>query len=352
MNNMNEKNAKEYIAGFDWVKLLGSIQIAAFHIWLYSVVIRDNMTIKKAVVFLYGIVLLFFMVSGYLMYGALLRKRNPIKYMFQYVIKYACLYVLAYLLYYVPVYIQIYRNTGINMWKDMLYVILTSPVKSNALFHLWFIPPLLCGIIIATPIFLYHKERVFLRLVIPVAVLCVCLTTYSDLFRQISFLQVLYDSQFSGAILRVLSEVVARGILFVFIGMWIAKYRISFEKWNYKRWIFPAIVLTVIEEIILQYKVDNVNWIDMNFSVCFWAILVFYGVLHIKGASLRKYHAEVTIFSGITYFFHIWEAELVQNMGISNRLLILLLVMAVNLFFTCLIGKGREKQILRRKNGL
>ena len=346
---MNSGNIKEYISGFDWVKLLGSVLIAAFHVWLYYVVIRDNWTIKKVVVYLFGVVLLFFMMSGYLMYGSLKRKKNPAKYLFQYILKYSICYVCAYLLYYIPIYADIYRKTGIFMWKDMLFVIVTSPVRTNALYHLWFIPPLLCGVLIVTPVFLCNKEKLFLRILIPAVIVCVCLTTYSDLCRQIPFLTTIYDSQLSYAILRVLSEIVARGIAFVFAGMWIAKYRESFEAWNYKRWILPAVAMTVLEEIILQYCVEDVNWIDMNFSIIFWALLAFYGVLHIKETFLKKYHAGVALFSGILYFLHIWEAEWLHKFGISDRLTVFLLTIAMNLFFTYLICKGKEIHILRKK---
>ena len=342
---MKKEYTDNYIAGFDWVKLLGSMLIVAFHTWLGAFVIY-----KKLVVYLFGIVLLFFMISGYLMFCSMKRKQKPIVYMLSYVIKYSLIYILMYLIYYLPKYIGWYIETGIFMWKDLLFVIASSLVKYNALFQLWFIPPLLCSIVIVSVVFHYNKEKQFLFGLIPLTVCSICLTTYSDIFRQIPLLETFYEINVSNYILQFLSKIVARGVLFVFAGMWIAKYRERFEKWNYKKWILPAVIFSFIEEFVLISKIENTDWIDINFLVIFWTILAFYGILHIRGTSLLKYHKMITIFSGIMYFLHVWEADiLIYRIGMSHGFTVFLLITVINIFFTYLLCKIKDIYNLRIK---
>lgn len=336
---MTEK--REYIPGFDWVRIFGATSIAFHHIFL-SQTLKQWFPMEKFRVMFGLVVPVFFLISGYLLFHSVTRKKNPYRYIKNYLLKYGSIWLALHFLRYLSHYIAVYKETGIFMYKDFAFVMLTLPVRENMLLQLWFIPPLLFGVLVNGILFLKKKEETLGTAVVSVSVIGILLATYGDYFCQLIGICSPGAEGWGKAVFVLITQLL-QGNLFVFIGMMLAKNKEKFLQWNYKKRILPVLIFTAAEMLFVYFKIQNPLDNAITISSLFWSVLLLYGMLKIKGQFLQRHHAAIAIYSGLTYFLHIGENTILQLMGCSSAWIRFWILMICNIGLTWLLTRKREQ---------
>lgn len=328
---MSIKETGRYIPGFDWVKLLGSILIVLSHFYLYG--IAHKVVDVQIIALLGEVVPVFFMISGYLMYRSVTKSSKPYGYVLRYILKYGSVYFVLSFFSVAGVYLQIYQETDYLMVKSFLVDLCTLPFHQPFMTQLWFIPPLLLGVLINAPIWLKEKEKAFLWVLIPFVLSVIFFRVYgSQLPRNQALYKITQWSIFPE--ISYFFPQLARGVLFVYIGMFFAKHHKVCETIRISYFLLPFAILSFLElQLVRAYGSSELSNLWLTVSVILWSSLMFLAILRIKGDSLRKHHDFITIFSGITYFFHILEGKLMDS-WIPHPLLVFLAVVVLNSLIT------------------
>lgn len=338
-----------YIPGFDWIKLLGSMLIALSHMYLYGV--AEEYVDTQTIALLGEVVPVFFMISGYLMYQSITTKQKPYRYVFQYLLKYGSVYFILSVFSTAIVYYRIFQDSGIFGLKSFLVDICTLPFHQPFMTQLWFIPPLLIGVLVNTPFWLRKKEKGFAFFLIPYVLLVIIFSVYGKHFAHISTIQAITRWQFFPDVAYFLSRSV-RGLLYVYIGMWVAKHKTLCQKLKLRYGILLALAVTMVEWSLI-YRFGSQHLSDLNFtiSVCIWSSVLFLAILRLKGQCLKKHHAFIAIFSGIMYFFHILELQYLSR-WISNGLLLFVVITTLNAILSYMLLQIGRRGHTEAEHGL
>ncbi len=330
------EKTKQYIPGFDWIKLFGSTLIAMSHAFLKSLVPSSLLP----VFYLLGeLVPVLFIIAGFLMARSLRRKAEPSRYLWQYCGKYAAIF---YIVSSAPVLFHFARLTLEN-GRFPLFSCLKSlallPLEGyNSFYQLWFIFPLIAGILLFGNAFLYRKERLVWTIVLfflPVALLLgIFSNLLSFLFPSLNFL---FTEQLSRAILSNFLHFY-EGIFYVGVGMYLEKTPDLFQKFRPIFWAV-SLPLSLCVEIFILYRLPSNNFLIYPFSISqlLLSVLFFQWILSVKNDRIVPYHRTVTLYSGITYFLHVGEMTVLERIGVKNGFLQFLLSLAANLLLTALL---------------
>ncbi len=346
MNHQIEVSEKrEYIPGFDWIKLFGSIMIAFFHIVLSK---RIQLIIAPKYQQLFdNVVPAFFLMAGFLMYQSITRRKTPYTYLKKYVCKYLSFYYLVNLVFFIVLYTLVYFRTGIFMYKDFIYAYATLPLYNHYLYELWFIWPLLIGITISVWIFTNGWEtKCIIPFFILYAIASIFIMYNAKLPLPESVRNFLETSQ-GKMVYKNINTFVGKGIPFTFAGMWISKYKERFFAIKWSKILTVTSICILVEYSALFLLNPDAQILNESISYFLVCLIVFRFILSIKGNALQPFHREVTVFSVITYFFHISENYYLKELGITNdlgRFAILMLINVLIMFIVCNIRNKKQRQ--------
>lgn len=324
---MSVINQNSYIPGFDWVKLLGSMLIVLSHFYLYG--IAGELLSTQVIGIMGEVVPVFFMISGYLMYVSVTSRTQPYRYLLRYILKYGLVYFVLSFFSVAAVYLRIYFDMNRFFLKSFLVDLCTLPFHPPFMTQLWFIPPLLFGLLVNVPVWRKGWEKPFLWILIPYTLLVIFFSIYGSHLLPIPFfyrfIQWKSFPEFSYFHMRL-----ARGVLYVYIGMLAAKHRSFFDSLNLSQILLPASTVPALElTFIKAFGTTNLSNLGLTATAVLWSTILFLAVLRIKNQCLRRLHPFITVFSGLSYFFHILEANILRP-WITDGLLMFVVVSILN----------------------
>ena len=275
----------------------------------------------------------FFIMSGFL------RKRHFSKEaLFKQVIKYGAVYLAVDYLAVLYVHIKMWLGGGgFNPAEVATFMLKGLFFNYRYVGQLWFIPALLYPMLLNA--FLNDRSR---KIVIAVsAVLFVLLNILGDA-RLGSWLGEKFSSFF-----RVADSVSASGMMLrwrrVLIGLLFTTIGFDIDTWKVKpSWLLVCAVVFWIIESSTCY---------LGVAVILMSILFFYLVKRIPGQFLRPYHMEISLFSCLMYFLHIFERNIFHTFTDSrplNFFLIFTLNLAVTVAVSFIVRRKRQAPELER----
>ncbi len=329
----------EYIPGFDWIKLAGSTGVVFYHIWQGKrlAVVFD----EKWIALFAWVVPLFFMIAGYLMYFSMHRNGNGKTTAISYCKKYFLIYYAVNIVLLPLHYTKVYLDCGIWMYKDFIFVLLTLLLTGyhSPLYQLWFVPPLVYGILTCAWVFEHKKEKNAMGW-FSVCVLCNMLVNNLAYLLDVHSVQSVLEWSLWGVGFYDEFNRILQGIVYVYLGMWIAKYP---EKSCGRVWLKVGSALLALEVCGLIAFGDWMGGKIQFISGYFIASALFCQLIRLKGQCLRPWHKHIAIFSALNFFLHVTESRALLAM-ISNDMVRFILVVAINAGLTLLLcrKKGRK----------
>lgn len=296
---------EDYIPGFDWVRLVGSIVVVMSHCGYYDLI---KFNAASLYLLLNNVVPVFFLMAGYL----IAEKLGDRHYVAGYIKKYALLYLALNLL-----RIALYAGNHLLIGHDfdlskVLHALAVLPFNSTMLVPLWFIPALVWGVLVNA--LLYRRPKL-LQLV---CVLCLAVLLAHALA---GYTTAYYPGRN-----------IAKGILYVRLGV------LRREK---KTPLLPLILIAAaltVFELLVTY---------LDLAVIALSLVAFEFILRIKGQFLRPYHRQISVFSILTYFLHPLEQVLLGHFFSINRYAALPVILVGNALLTPLICRFLRKKTVK-----
>ena len=307
---------ENYIPGFDWVRLLGSILVVVSHLGLLEPL--RSLAGDTLYQLLSAVVPVFFLMAGYLIAG----KLDDRAYVVRYVKKYGGFYLaVSLLLIAAHAFGTLYLYRRIDL-SALLAALAQLPFKCVYNSTFWFIPALLYGV--AVNALLNRKPRA-LRAVCAVCLIAIALRALTGKSHP------LYPV-FSVA------RSVAKGVVYVRLGV------LRRERTLPLPLIAAAAVLLGAFELTVAY---------LDLAVIALSLLLFEGVLHLGGRFLRPRHRQISVFSVLNFFLQIFERKLLAFLFHLRPIAILPLILAGNALLALLLCRGIQiKQQRKQNNGL
>lgn len=91
------------------------------------------------------------------------------------------------------------------------------------------------------------------------------------------------------------------GFTFVIAGVLLAKHEEQWMQINIKPILIFSIALTMVETMLLLALSEWTRDYKLTFSVLPNTVLIFYGIIRMKGAAVQKYHKQISLFSIVTF---------------------------------------------------
>ena len=322
------QSREDYIPGFDWVRLFGSILVVLAHFGVFEGSYESFPTLYRILSFLVPV---FFIMSGFL------RKRHFSKEaLFKQVLTYGAVYLA------VDYFTVLYSNVleWLNCGEFSLKVVAVNLLKGFVCHYpyapqLWFIPALLYPMMLNA--FLNDRTR---KIVIAgaaalyVSTIIVGDACMNDWLEELIRSFPLLEKATSRPELFMIWRYFLIGLLFTTIGF-------DIDTWKIKpAWLLFAAVPFVVIELSTSY---------LGVSFILLSILFFYLVRRLPGQFLYPFHREISLFSCLMYFLHIIEMDLFSIITDSiplNFFLITAFNMALTLAVTSYIrGKRQEAKL-------
>ena len=299
---------EDYIPGFDWVRLVGSIVVVMSHCGYFDLI---KFNAASLYLLLNNVVPVFFLMAGYL----IAEKLGDRHYVAGYIKKYALLYLALNLLR-IAMYAANHLLIGHDF--DVLYilrVLALLPVQSVMLIPLWFIPALVWGVLVNA--LLYRRPKI-LQIV---CVLCLAVLIAHALA---GYTTAYYPGRN-----------IAKGILYVRLGVLRREKKLSLLPL-----ILIAAALTVFELLV--------TYLDL--AVIALSLVTFEFILRIKGQFLRPYHRQISVFSILTYFMHPLELAILGHFFAFSTYARLPIILVGNALLTPLICRFLRKKTVKEAN--
>ena len=267
----------------DIARLVASFLVVAIHISPFATISTDlDFCFSRVIARL--AVPLFLMITGYFLLPKALDDSSKLK---KYIIKIVKLYVFCIIIY-LP--LNIYKHDFNNL---NLITFLKSIFIEGTIYHLWYFPALILGIVLTYLIL--KKINMKSCLIVFLALYLVGLfgDSYYGIVKQIPFLAAIYDIIFS------ITDYTRCGLfyvpIFLFLGFWISK-----SKKNNKNFFLLVIsLLSMLIEGMVLYKMDLIRH-DSMYLMLLPSMYFLFDILKSstgKNERLRK-------ISTLVYIFH------------------------------------------------
>lgn len=317
-----------YIPGFDWVRIIGSILVAMTHCGVFMYFYNNTSQLYQ----LFSILIpVFFIMSGYL------RKRSfSRKAVYSQVLKYGTIYLAINSLAVIYSHINAFVHFGEFSWTGLIVNILKGFVcRCEDAYQLWFIPALLYPMLLNA--FLDKKGR---RIVIVISAAFIIAT------------EIIGNDVLEGEIERILSFLPLIGKIFYaheLLGMWrhlligtlYTTIGFDIDSWRLKP---LPLILSAIPVAFLEFHTGHIV-----ISPFLLSLTLFLVVKKLPGHFMYPYHAEISLFSGMMYFLHIFEYIFIKRFITNSIPLTVLLIIVFNLVVTIVvfhfINIGKERGI-------
>jgi hypothetical protein len=308
----------QFIPGFDWLRIIGSILVVVTHYAVFNQVYVDHPLVYRMLSFM---IPAFFIMSGYLGSVGFSRKR-----VFKQVIKYGAIYLaISFLLVlYGRIMVCVVDGGQFKVHRLVINFLKCFVYHNPLSMHLWFIPALLYPMILNA--FLDGKAR---RIVIAIGAAVVILNesagldTITGFFTRVTADFPLVTKMFTASELTSLWRRLWTGLLFTTIGFDIGTWRIK-----------PVfILLAAVPFAALDLWVHYTGITAILLSIAF-----FYWLKGLPGRFLYPYHFEISVFAGLMYFLHMIEKLLLDYSVPGNTLVKILYTIGINLVITLVIS--------------
>ena len=348
---------RKYYPGITIFKLVGCILVVFSHgMFAHYIINLANQQLRFIGLVLSEIVPCFYVISGFLAYKGWTHAKSSRQYIQNYVKWIAIVYCFFCVLFVIEYIVPQLLHNGLTVGNIILQskILFMTVFLNGPYIQFWFIPPLVFGVIVSY--WFFAKQN--LRLGVTTALLGYVLCQFiSGTFRGILADNIFMASKYMGYIELFMTRYLGFGFTFVLAGTLIAKYEDKFLRSRVKVFLIPSITLSIIEAIILYTFSNWDEGFKLTFSILPSTLLLFYGVLHIKWSSVKKYHKFINLFSMVTYFGHIvlltfslyvfgWH---VNHMGTLETVGYLLLILLECFIITSLLIRRRKYLEYKKK---
>lgn len=315
-----------YIPGFDWVRIIGSILVAMTHCGVFMYFYNNALQYYQ----LFSILIpVFYIMSGYLRERSFSRKA-----VYSQVLKYGTIYLAVNSLAVIYTHINAFVQFGEFSWTGLIVNLFKGLVcSSDYAYQLWFIPALLYPMLLNA--FLDKKGR---RIVIALSAALIIAK------------EIIGNDVLEGSIDTVLSSLPLIGKIFythelsrmwrhLLIGTLYTTIGFDIDSWKLKP---LPLILSAIPVAFLEFHTGHIVISPLLLSLALFLV-----VKKVPGHFMYPYHAEISLFSGMMYFLHIFEYLFIKGFITDSIPLTVLLIIAFNLVITVVvfhfINKGKER---------
>jgi hypothetical protein len=298
---------RKYYPGITLFKLIGSLAVVLDHIKLPSGYSEMN----KQITGLHSLMVVvpcFYIISGFLAYQGWLHSDNSKQYIRKYLMWILTVYMFFFGFYIIEHIIPQLVHYGFipHLLRDQAIDILQKLFDTGPTLALWFIPPLVFGVVSSY----YFESRNKIKLgIVVVAVAFILTVLLHGTLRVIieSYIGKLtaLESRVSLTFIDLAIKYLANGLTFVFVGVLIGKYINQFLMIRAAYFIAFAVAFTALEIAYLNYALDGAYPYLLVFSMLPLAVLAFRGILRIKLAGVRTHHKYINVFTIVLYFCHV-----------------------------------------------
>ncbi|CAI6083532.1 acyltransferase family protein [Cohnella sp. JJ-181] len=297
---------RNYYPGITLFKALGCVLVVFSHeLFIPLMATMENRQLSFVGLPLSTVVPGFYLVAGFLAYQGWTRADDPGRYVRRYVWRIAAVYGLLCLL---------------NIGRQVAGAVLHGDTSASGLLalgkrialrvfvegayqQLWFIPPLIFGMLVSYA--LISRRRLRLWAVIAslsfAAAQSVAGTPSGPVNAALSGL-------FGGEGMDVISAVAVNyggfGLVFVGAGVLLARHEEAFKRLPVLRLLAFTLLLASAETAYLMSAVDWNEAYRLAFSTLPASVLMFYGILRIRWAAVKRHHRLLNRFSLVTFFGH------------------------------------------------
>lgn len=301
---------RRYYPGITIFKLAGAVLVLLAHIMLnrYMGLMPEQHVLQFVMLNLRVIVPCFYVIAGFLAYKGWVNASDPKAYIRRYITRIMMMYSFFCLLFVAEYIIPALLSNGLSLANLFLQakILFMTVFLNGPYIQLWFIPPLLFGIIVSYWFFekQYYRFLIYLTL-IGFFISQLLSGSLRPILVAILGNGIMEDSTILSYIVLFVSRYFGFGLTFVFVGVILAKSEDKFLRSNWRIILYAGLFLAVIESIWLINRSEwNTNY-TLVFSILPNTIIVFYGVLHLRSQSIQVYHKAINRFSIVTFCCHI-----------------------------------------------
>ena len=326
----------EYIPGFDWMRIFGSILVVVSHFNVFDQAIADHLLASRM---LSVVVPVFFIMSGFLCSRGFSKER-----VFRQVIKYGAIFLAIQFFLVFWVHASAYARSGqgtiSGLGIDLLKALFFRHYYAR---QLWFIPALLYPMLLNAFLDSSWKRRI----VIGIAAAFYLFIQTVGAVSILQFLETYMASNpsvakfFTPAELNRILLHFATGLLFTTIGFDIGTWKTT------PIHLLVAAVPVVLFEVYVRF---------IGVTPILLSILFYEGIKRIPGTWMYPYHFEISVFSGAMYFLHFFGIILIKKYISMNPLIGIPLIIATNILITvaasCFVRRRRARANIDMNHGL
>ncbi|UQZ85514.1 Acyltransferase family protein [Paenibacillus konkukensis] len=300
---------RNYYPGITVYKLAGAVIVLLAHAMLLKYFARvPNQQLQFVLLQLRVVVPCFYVIAGFLAYKGWTRAADSRAYVRKYAARIGLLYGAFCLLFLAEFVVPALISGGISPVNLLLQckIIAVMLVINGPSVQLWFIPPLLFGVIVSY----WCYERNALR-----PALAAALAGFAAVQAVSGSLRTIWAgtgepfSWLSPAYGELLSQLATRyigfGLPFVLLGVLIAKHEEAWTRRSLRPLWVAALLATALETVWLLLFAGWSDEYKLSFSLLPNTLLLFCGVLRMKGEAVRIYHRPMNLFSLVVFFGHI-----------------------------------------------
>ncbi|MDI4643984.1 acyltransferase family protein [Cohnella hashimotonis] len=297
---------RSYYPGITLFKVLGCILVVFSHeLFLPIMSTMDNRQLSFAGLSFGTVVPGFYLIAGFLAYQGWMHAADAGAYVRKYVSRIAIVYGLLCLL-----------NTG----RQIAGAILHGDTSASGLLalgkrvalrifvegayqQLWFIPPLIFGILVSYALVSGGRERQLIGLAALALAAAQCLAgTPSGPVR--SAWPELFGSEGARMAAKALVNYGGFGLVFVGAGVLLARHEEAFKRLPVRPLLALTGLLAAAETAFLWRTADWSDDYRLAFSTLPASVLMFYGIVRIRWDAVRRHHRLLNRFSLVTFFGH------------------------------------------------
>ncbi|MDR6878651.1 acyltransferase family protein [Bacillus sp. 3255] len=300
---------RRYYPGITIFKLVGCLLVLFAHLMLNKYIgDASNQQLRFLFLPLGIIVPCFYVVAGFLAYQGWSNAREPRQYVRRNLWRILIfLYLPFCLLFIVEHNIPELVRGGMNLGNLLLQakIVIAAVVMNGPSVQLWFIPPLLFSMLIC---YWFFEKRLLYIGVIMALIGFLWSLLISGSLRSLSFLHMEGYSP-NNEIMTYTKLISYRylglGFTFFLTGMLVAKYEEKFYRARVWPLIIGALTISTLELLYLLFFNQWSTEYKITFSLIPNTILLFYGLIHMKGQVIQTYHRFINLFSMVTFVGHI-----------------------------------------------
>ncbi|OMF20420.1 hypothetical protein BK133_29250 [Paenibacillus sp. FSL H8-0548] len=301
---------RKYYPGITVFKLAGSLLVLIAHIMLlrYLEFVPGQKLFQFTALATRVVVPCFYVIAGFLAYKGWTHAASPRKYIGRYFKRiliiycfFCCIFVAEHI---VPKLISEGLSAG-NLFVQAK-ILFMAFFLNGPFIQFWFIPPLIFGLLSAY--WLLQKGQARLTAIMAIIGFAGIQFVSGSLMTLPGITKLSFPF-LSPVYLEYLSLFATRyigfGFTFVIAGVLLAKHEEQWMQINIKPILIFSIALTMVETMLLLALSEWTRDYKLTFSVLPNTVLIFYGIIRMKGAAVQKYHKQISLFSIVTFFGHV-----------------------------------------------